>query len=198
MNRSLTCWRVLRTLVMTGAILSVVPHRLVAQQAPARRSSVPWTLVDAIGYGGLGFGLGAAAAFAQDDGSIGSGVAMIGMATAFGLGIGIKVGHDASVALKKGQPVGSATRFGALTGAVLAGATAGALVAVPLVNGGSESGTAIGSDETTVAVTTATGALLGFVLASSQRKYFERAQQVSITPFSTRHRGHGLRVALRF
>lgn len=198
MNRFQVRLHSVSALLIAGAASSLTPPVLAAQSSPAATSRVPWALVNAIGYGGLGFGVGLAGAFAQDDGSIGSGVALIGLTTALGFGAGIMVGHDASKALASGRPVPGATRVVALSGLVLAGTTAGALAAVPLINGGNESGTFIGSDETTVAVTTAAGTVLGVVLAARQRHFFDGTRTVSVAPFVARQRGQGVRVTLRF
>lgn len=80
---------------------------------------------------------------------------------------------------------------------MLAGASLSALVAVPMVGGSSESGTALGSDEATVIATTAAGIGLGAWFVIRQQPEMRRSS-VAIAPSFSRDGGRGVRVRVKF
>jgi len=152
-----------------------------------------WGLVDAVGYGGVGF---LAGVFAAWDSEMGEGVTTIGLSSLAGAAIGAVIGSHASSRIRNGEPVGGTSRFAVSAGAILAGATLGACAAVPLINGEGE-GTPLGSDETTLALTMGTGTLLGAWYLRRHTDEFNSAR-VGITPIRTIDSAYGLRVSMRF
>ena len=152
-----------------------------------------WGLVDAVGYGGLGFLTGLAASWDSD---LGEGVATIGLTTLTGFVTGAAIGHRASNRIRSGAPPTGGTRFVVSAGAILAGATLGACAAVPLFNGEGE-GTPLGSDETALAILMGGGTLLGAWYLHRHTSDFN-GTRLGITPIRTRDSAYGLRVSVRY
>jgi hypothetical protein len=193
MSASSTTRRWITCLVLSGLL---VGERAFAQfPAPARTEDGTgrWTLVNAVGYGGVGFLAGVAAAW---DSEIGEGVATIGLTSLAGTAIGAAIGSHASSRIRRGEPLGGTSRFAVSTGALLAGATLGACAAVPLINGEGE-GTPLGSDESALAITMGAGTLLGVWYLRRHSSEFDGAR-VGITPIRTIDSAYGLRVSVRY
>lgn len=149
-----------------------------------------WAIMDAVGYGGAGFLVGIAAAWESES------FATIGAFTVAGVVAGTVIGRHVSQQAAAGAAPGAASRFFASTGALLAGTTLGAMVAVPLIsNEGSR--TPLGSDETTAAVLMTAGTALGGVFLVQHNKDFSRTR-VAFAPIRTRESAYGLRVAVRY
>ncbi len=132
-------------------------------EAPAPRDGAPWGLFDAIGYGGLGFGLGAIAGTRMSGDDLGpSAAALVTIAgmTAASTWAGAVIGGRAARTLACGQPLGTGHRRAVVAGVVMAGATLGALAAVPLIAPG-QAGTPLGTDEQTLALLASGSAVLG-------------------------------------
>ncbi len=126
------------------------------EASPTSDGGMKWVLLDALGYGGVGFGLGLAAAWGMEGDDFGppaSALAVVGVSTAAGAVAGALIGRRARNRIAEGMPVEGAHRAAVVGGVVAAGAALGALAAVPLVNGEGE-GTPLGSDEQTVLLTT--------------------------------------------
>lgn len=161
---------VIPVVVLALAALALVPPApLAAQSAPRPADDgAPWVLYDAVGYGGLGFGLGLAAAWGMENdsgfGPPGEALVVLGVGTVAGIVTGAILGSRAGHAVAEGRPLGTGHRAATLAGPVLAGGTLGALAAIPLINGEGE-GTALGSDERTVGLLTLAGFAVGSVVA---------------------------------
>ena len=152
-----------------------------------------WGLVDAVGYGGVGFLAGVVAAWDSD---IDQAVPTIGLTTLTGLVIGAAIGHHASNRIRSGAPPSGASRSMVSAGAILAGATLGACAAVPLINGEGE-GTPLGSDETALAILMGGGTLLGVWYLRRHNSDFN-GTRLGVTPIRTRDSAYGLRVSVRY
>ena len=188
-----------RRLVLTAAIAMscLIPDAVAiaqAAQAPPRSGIGRWGLVDALGYGGMGFAAGVVATFSDDlgDESLGT----IGALTLVGLLGGAALGQSTVHRIRAGRAISGPRRFAVSTGAILGGATLGALASVPLINGEGE-GTPLGSDESAFALLTGTGAALGVLYVLRHASDFRDAR-VALTPVRTIDAAHGIRVTLRF
>lgn len=158
-----------------------------------------WVLLDAVGYGGVGFGLGLAAAWGIEGDDIGppaSALAVVGASTAAGVVAGFLIGRRARNRIADGMPVEGAHRAAVIGGVVGAGAVLGALAAFPLVNGEGE-GTPLGSDEQTVLLTTLAGGALGSLYAWKHSDELSGGT-LRVTPAISRTTGYGLRVRVGF
>ena len=174
----------------------LVGERALAQlpaQPQYEGGSGRWTLVNAVGYGGVGFLAGLAAAWDSD---MDEGVATIGLTTLAGVVTGAAIGHGASSRIRRGEPVGGTSRFAVSAGTILAGATLGACAAVPLING-EGAGTPLGSDETALGILMGGGTLLGAWYLSRHAGELSGAR-LGITPIRTRDSAYGLRVSVRY
>lgn len=180
--------------------LAVQPTPALAQSdlaPPGERPGVHWTVLDAIGYAGVGFGLGLLATWDLEGDDFGPpplALVIIGSGTAAGLVGGALIGQRARRAVAMGRDPTPAHRAAALAGVALAGGALGALAAVPLIDPAGQ-GTPIGSDERTVLVLTAAGTALGGLFAWSQRGSL-RASGVRVTPEARRDGGYGIGVRL--
>lgn len=172
MSRSWTRLRGLPAAVIVGLIVATYSPAMAQSGASSdREDGVDWSLLDAIGYGGLGFGTGLLAAWdmeGTDLGPPGEALALIGGATLAGTFGGWIMGDRAEDAIALGHELRSAHRAAAIAGVVLAGATAGALASIPFVSSGG-AGTPFGSDEETVALLVGAGAVLGSLYAWMRR-----------------------------
>jgi hypothetical protein len=161
---------------------------------------LPWSFIDAVGYGGLGFGVGFGLSFVvASDATIdalGTVVATIGVSTIAGIAGGTAIGRTAHRRVLDGRPVGSELQAAALAGAMLGGATLGALASIPLIEG-EETGTPLGSDATTFGITTGVGALLGTLYAT---RYAATLPVGGITavPTVAAHGRVGFRISAKF
>lgn len=164
MSRSSTRLRGLPATAVIGLIVGIYsPAMAQSGVSPDRENGVNWSLLDAIGYGGLGFGLGLLAAWdmeGTDFGPPGEALALIGAATMAGTFGGAIMGNRAEDAIAKGHQIRGAHRAAVIAGVVLAGGTAGALASIPFVNSEGE-GTPLGSDEQSVVLLVSAGAVLG-------------------------------------
>ena len=186
-RRWITCLG-LSCLLVGERALAQVPTRPHLEGGTGR-----WALVDAMGYGGVGFMAGLAAAW---DADIGEGFATVGLGTLAGVVTGAAIGGHASSRIRNGEQPGGVSRFLASAGAVLGGATLGACAAVPLING-EGAGTSLGSDESTLAVLMGGGTLLGVWYLYRHNSDFD-GPRLGISPIRTRDSAYGLRVAMRF
>lgn len=145
-----------------GALLSACMMIGVTSEVAAAQSKVSrgWIVADAAGYGALGLAVGFGAGIMTNDtcpfGSCTS--IVIGGLTGALVGTmgGAKIAVSARDAVARGEPLGSGHRSAVTLGAVLGGATLGALGSSLMINGNG-SGTPIGSDERTFALLTVTG-----------------------------------------
>jgi hypothetical protein len=193
MSGSSTTRRWITGLVLVGLLVGArafaqSPVRLQPESGGGR-----WALVDAVGYGGVGFVAGLAAAW---DSEIGEGFATVALSSLAGTAVGAVVGHHASRRIRRGEPPSGASRFAVSAGSVFAGATLGACAAVPLISGEGE-GTPLGSDESTLAILMGGGTLLGFWYLARHNGDFD-GTRVGITPIRTIDAGYGLRVSVRY
>lgn len=164
MSRSRTRLRGLIAAVIIGLILGrYSPAMAQSGGSSDQEGGFDWSLLDAIGYGGLGFGVGLLAAWdmeGADIGPPGEALALVAGATLAGTLGGWIMGDRAEDAIARGHELRSAHRAAVIAGVVLAGGTAGALASIPFVNSEGE-GTPFGSDERTVALLVGAGAVLG-------------------------------------
>lgn len=160
---------------------------------PVSGEAQSWTLVDGLGYGGAGTGVGAMIAWDMEP-EQGRGV--IAATTGAGIVVGALVGRAADRALARGEPLGDGHRAAVVAGSVLAGAAVGALASVALIEGERE-GTFMGSDEATFTAFTVGGGVLGAAFAWSRRDAL-RPRGVTASPTISDDRGVGMRVRVRF
>jgi hypothetical protein len=156
-----------------------------------------WRLLDAVGYAGLGFGAGVLANLSTP--TTGSGevtiLATVGTATIGGLVTGAVVGRRAEQSLSRGDALGTGQLVAFAGGAVLGGATLGALAAVPIIAPDGE-GTVLGTDEQTFAILVGAGAVLGSLYVWRHWNRLTRGM-IEITP-ATDGKGHyGLRLHIQ-
>ncbi len=169
--------------VLVLVALFTLPVRSLAQEPPAGAREVPWALIDAVGYGGLGFALGFGVGVPLSEGGIGpSPGAILTMAGGIIAGTvsGAIIGKRASYRLSRGDSLTSAHRSAVVLGSALAGGTLGALAAIPLISG-QGSGTPLGSDEQAFAICAGTGIALGALFGVS-RSIPVRRHVVSVAP----------------
>lgn len=167
--------------------------------SPSPGGGLKWTLLDAVGFGGIGFGLGLAATWDMEGEGIGppeSALAVVGGTTAAGIVAGAFIGRRAQHGIGEGRPVGGAHRAAVLGGVVAAGAVLGALGAIPLVNGEGE-GTPLGSDEQTVLLTTLAGGGLGALYAWKHSDELSGGS-LRVTPAVSKATGYGVRIRTSF
>lgn len=168
--------------------------------SPTSDGGMKWVLLDAVGYGGVGFGLGLAAAgnMENDDGigPPGSALAVIGATTAAGIVTGTLIGRRARNRIIEGKPVTGVHRAAVIGGVVGAGATLSALAAVPLINGEGE-GTPLGSDEQTVLLMTLAGGALGSLYAWKHSDELSGGA-LRVTPTISEATGYGVRIRTSF
>lgn len=192
-----------RTLVGGVSILAATLVLGVAIPAAAQTDAlsnpgagVKWSVIDAVGYGGLGFGLGLAVAWdmeGSDFGPPGTAVAVVGATTAAGIVAGTLIGNRARKTIAEGERLGGGHRGAVIGGVILAGGTLGALAAVPLINAEGE-GTALGSDEQTVALMALAGGALGSLFAWMHSDELA-SRSVSVAPAVFGRAGYGLRMS---
>ena len=186
-RRWVTCLA-LSSLFVADRAVAQSPVRLESEGGSGR-----WGLVNALGYGGVGFLAGVAAAW---DSEIGEGVATIGLSSLAGVVVGAAIGGHASNRIRNGEPLSGTSRFLVSTGTVLAGATLGACAAVPLING-EGSGTRLGSDESALAILMGGGTALGVWYLTRHRGDFDGAR-LGIAPVRTIDSAYGLRISVRY
>jgi hypothetical protein len=166
-----------RATAWTLALLFGLQSSGIAQRTPEAPANPapPLGVLNAIGYGGLGVGLGALSGTASCksgcswDEEIGSVVGRAVLGAAAGLIGGDMIGNGARRKLARGEPLGTGHSFAVASVVVLAGATLGALAAVPLIAPSGE-GTPLGSDEQTFALLATGGATLGALYLASRWK----------------------------
>lgn len=154
-----------------------------------------WGLIDGLGYGGLGFGLGVAATWNMESnhfGPPGEALVIIGASTVAGTILGAVVGSRAQRTITAGRSLEGPHRIAVIGGAVTAGGTLGALASIPLIEGQGE-GTVFGSDEQTFTLLGLAGGVLGALYVWKHRNEFS-SRNVSLTPVITRVAGYGLRI----
>lgn len=160
---------------------------------PVRAQGQSWALVDGLGYGAAGTGVGAMGAWNLD---YDEGFAVIALATGAGIAVGALVGHAADTRLARGEGLGGGHKAAVVAGSVLAGATLGALASAALINGEGED-TFLGSDETTFTTLTLAGTALGAAVTWWRRDAL-RPRGVSVSPAVSPDGGAGLRVRVTF
>ena len=193
-----------RYLLMATACYALVASGAGAQQAAtvprdlSPRGVAPWAVIDAIGYGGLGLGAGFVFAFAESEafGPTDAGLVAMGASTLAGIVGGAYLGRRARARIASGQTVSGGHRLAVSTGAVLAGAMLGALIAMPLIAPEGED-TTLGSDESTAMLTVGAGTALGLVYATRHQRDFI-ANRVGVSPYVNGRTGTGLRLEVRF
>jgi hypothetical protein len=167
---------------------------------PGNASGPPWTLVGAIGYGGVGFGAGALLTWNMpSDNFVGPSdraLAIVAATTALGTLSGAIIGSTARRRHGRNERLSTGQQIAVVAGSVLAGATLGALAAVPLISSDGE-GTPLGTDETTFGILTAGGGALGVLYAVSQRHWIG-GSRVEINQGFRGLRQYELRAQLRF
>lgn len=187
--------------VLLAGLLLGVAHPAAAQTdaPPVSTGGMKWTVLDAVGYGGLGFGLGLVAAADMEGDGIGppgSALAVIGATTAAGIVAGAVIGRRGQNRIAEGRPVEGGHRAAVTAGVVMAGATLGALAAVPLVNSEGE-GTPLGSDELTVGLTVIAGGVLGSLYAWRHSGELS-PRTISVAPAISGTAGYGMRLRTSF
>lgn len=186
--------------LLAGLLLGfALPAAAQTDAPPASTGGMKWTLLDAVGYGGLGFGLGlvAAADMEGDDiGPPGSALAVLGATTAAGFVAGAVIGRRAQNRIAEGRPVEGAHRAAVNGGVVMAGAILGTLAAIPLVNSEGE-GTPLGSDEQTVGLMALVGGGLGSLYAWRHSGELS-PRTISVAPAISGTAGYGMRLRMSF
>jgi hypothetical protein len=159
-----------------------------------------WGLIDGVGYGGLGFGLGVAATWNMESDNLvgppGEALVIIGASTVAGTILGAIVGTRAQRTIAARRSLEGAHRIAVIGGAVTAGATLGALASVPLIKGQGE-GTALGSDEQTFTLLVLAGGALGALYVWKHRSEFS-SRNINLAPEITGDGEYGLRVRVIF
>jgi hypothetical protein len=158
---------------------------------------VKWSVVNGIGFGGLGFGLGIAVAWNMESNDYGppdAAIVITGASTVTGILLGAMTGIRAQNKVAAGQTLHGAHRVAVIGGGIAAGGTLGALSAVPLINGEGE-GTFLGSDEQTFALLVVAGSALGALYVWGNRAELT-SRNISLTPEFTENRQYGLRVRM--
>ena len=179
------------------ALVLVPVARADAQTESATRGGPPWGIFDAIGFGGLGFGLGVIAGLGMEGDDFGpsdGALVLIGAGTVAGILGGAMIGNRARRARALGQPISAGHRTAVAAGVILAGATLGAIAAVPLINPEGE-GTPLGSDEQTFGLLVGAGAALGILYLTAQWDHLD-SSAVDVAP-AVRDGGYGLIVRVR-
>jgi hypothetical protein len=169
------------------------------QTTAASDGGARWGVVDAIGYGGLGFGLGLMASWDMEGsgfGPPGAAVAAVGVTTVLGTVAGAVIGTRAQRAIAAPGELDGAHRVAVIAGGLMAGGTLGSLVAVPLINGEGE-GTFLGSDERTVVLLALAGTALGSVYVWTHRAEFS-SSGVNLTPEISGRGEYGIRLRVAF
>lgn len=187
------------TIVACLVLGAASPAAAQPEPEPTSDGGMKWVLLDAVGYGGVGFGLGLAAAWdieGDDFGPPASALLVVGASTAAGVVTGALIGRRARSRIAEGRPVEGAHHAAVVGGVVAAGAILGALAAVPLVNGEGE-GTPLGSDEQTVLLTTLAGGALGSLYAWKHSDELS-AGALRVTPTISETTGYGVRIRTRF
>jgi hypothetical protein len=128
-------------------------------------SGPPWALLDAIGYGAIGCGLGVMTGWESTYSAFYGTVAAM---TVAGICTGATIGNRAQKALAQGQPLATGHRRAVIAGVVMAGASLGALASVRLIQPAGE-GTPLGTDQQTLALMSTAGAVVGYLYAWSNR-----------------------------
>lgn len=171
-----------------ASILVLILGAAAADPASGQTADPPapgasWTVLDAIGYAGLGFGAGLVAAWDLDGNDFGPPPLALGIilgSTVTGMASGAVLGHLARRSVTDGRPLSTGHRAAALAGVAMAGGALGALAAVPLINPSGE-GTFLGTDERTILLTTGAGLALGSLYAWRVRDQL-RSRSVRFTP----------------
>ena len=186
---------------IVAAILVFGVHTPTAAQTngPPMPGGMKWSLIDAIGYGGLGFGVGLITTWdmeGSDLGPPGTALAVTAATTVAGTVAGAMIGKRAQNTMAEGGRLGGAHRAAVVGGVIMAGGTVGAVAAIPLINGEGE-GTFLGSDEQTVALLVLAGGALGSVFAWKQRDQLA-FRSVSVTPALVGIGRYGLHMRVSF
>lgn len=130
----------------------------------------PWTFINAVGYGVLGFGVGLGVGVASSPNSIGPSGTAVGsillFTTAGALGGGV-IGGRASKHLDRGQPLSRRHRNAVVVGSVLFGGAVGSLTAIPLI-AGEEDDTPLGSDAEAYAICALGGMAVTAILMATK------------------------------
>jgi len=130
----------------------------------------PWTFINAVGYGVLGFGVGLGVGVASSPNSTGpSGTAvgsMLLFTTAGAIGGGV-IGRRASELLDRGHPLTRGHRSAVVVGSVLFGGAVGSLAAIPLI-AGEEYDTPLGSDAEAYAICALGGMAVTAILMATK------------------------------
>jgi hypothetical protein len=172
----------------------------VAAQDPAPPSydgGGKWLLLDAVGYAGLGFGAGVLANRSTpltQSGEV-TILATVGTATIVGLLTGAALGQRAERTLSRGDALGTGQLLSVAGGAVLGGATLGALAAVPLIAPDGE-GTVLGTDEQTFAILAGAGTVLGSLYVWRHWNRLTRGM-IEIIPATDGNGQYGLRLRIQ-
>lgn len=187
----------LRAVAGATICASLLATRVLAQpsssSAPTRVA--PWAAINAVGYGGAGLAIGVAA-LTQSASGYGGDALTAAVFMGGGVVGGFALGRRASAQLRARRPIGRWHQVGVSSGAVLAGGVLGAIAAVPLINSDGE-GTALGTDEATLAKTVGVGSGVGLLFALTQQRAL-RANRVAVVPYHDARRAAGVRVIVQF
>lgn len=149
--------------LVTGLTLMYSTPARAQTRLPDPEGHAPWPLIDSLGYGALGLGLGVLVASSMEPssgfGPDGGQVVSILLGTIGGTVAGLEIGGRA-IQKSDARRLGSGHHTAAVLGTVFLGAGLGALAAVPQVSG-EETDTSFGSDEETVTLFTMVGTGLG-------------------------------------
>lgn len=180
---------------MRGLMNGLGPALVLASllSIPVSSEAQSWALVDGLGYGAIGAGVGAGMAWHLEPAA---GWSVITATTGAGIVAGVLVGRAADRALARGEPLGDGHRVAVVAGSVLAGAALGGLASAALINGEGE-GTFMGSDETTFTALTVGGAALGAAFTWWRQDALE-PRAVTAAPTVSADGGVGLGVRVRF
>jgi hypothetical protein len=172
---------------------------------PAPLAAQSWKSVEAFGYGAAGMVTGAAIGLAsidcqkEDFGCLTAGIPVIFDAlagTAAGTVLGAALGSSADGKVARGEPLGEVHRVAIGFGAVLAGASLGAALGLPLVPGTFPGGTVTRGDKLGSAALTAAGAGLGAYFL--HRRWGELGGRVRVRPGVVEDGRAGIRASIAF
>ena len=184
-------------LVCTALACATASSATAQDEAIAPATGPAWGFLDALGYGGLGFGLGVmvGAGMPSDNfGPSGTALGVIAGSTIAGVVGGAMIGGRARRALSRDQVISPGHRAAVAGGVVLAGATLGAVAAIPLISSEGE-GTPLGSDEQTFSLLAGGGAALGASYLLAQ--WHHLGNRVSAAPIIREPGQYGLVLRVR-
>jgi hypothetical protein len=160
----------------------------------------PWGLINAIGYGAIGAGVGFAAAVAMSGNRLGpsdAALATLAGTTLVGTTVGAIIGGKAQRTLARRQPIGLRHESAVVTGTILGGAALGALASAALIapsGDGPEEGE---NDALTFSALTIGGAALASWYVSGHRDRL-RSWRVGLTPAVMKSGSYAVNVRVQY